>query len=101
MNDLPEDITQRVLADFECPIEQEKVLNSLVELQQLNVGRNQLRRAIVFLARGDYEKFMELRKSFLGDPRDLLCEANRSSGDPDYWFSVPFDRMKRAKSEKT
>ena len=96
-NELPKDLTKRIYEDFESPLEQEKVILSLVELKQINVGRDQLRRGIVFLADGDYEEFKKLRKSFRGDPRQLLIEANRKAGDPDYWFSRPFSEMEKKK----
>ena len=94
---LPVDLTKRIREDFESPIEQEKVIRSLVKLEQINVGRDQLRRGIVFLADGDYKEFEKLRKSFCGDPRNLLVKANRKSGDPEYWFSRPFEEMQEAK----
>ena len=97
-DELPQDLTKRILADFKSASEQEEVIRSLVELGQLNVGRDQLRRGIVYLADGDYEEFKKLRKSFLGDPRDLLVKANRKTGDPDYWFSRPFEEMREGKN---
>ena len=93
MSELPEDIRCRIIETFSEPEIQLKVTESLENLRQINVGQDQLRRAIVFLADGDYERFKELRRSFLGDPRDSLCEANRRLVNRDYWFSTPFDDM--------
>ena len=90
---LPQDLTYRILETFNDPDIQAKVIQSLEKLGQVNVGKNQLRRAIVFLADGDYEYLNELRSSFMGDPRDLLVTANRKLANRDYWFSEPFDQM--------
>ena len=93
MSKLPKDIVQRIEDTFADPEIQLKVIESLEALPQINVGQNQLRRGIVFLADGDYELFLKLRRSFLGDPRDLLVEANSRLENQDYWFGSPFEEM--------
>ena len=92
-SELPKDLVHMIKKTFCEPEVRVKVTESLEKIGQTNVGKNQLRRAIVFLAAGDYERFLELRRSFMGDPRDLLMAANRKLVNRDYWFTTPFDQM--------
>ena len=98
MNELPEDLVIKIGETFSDLEERQKVTESLESLTKKNVGLNQLRRAIVFLSDGDYHRFEELLRSFMGDPRDLLCAANGRLLIKDYWFSTPFDDMGPFKS---
>ena len=91
--ELPEDLACKIVESFSDPEIQREVTESLEKLGQINVGQNQLRRAIVFLSDGDYKRFKELRRTFMGDPRDLLRAANERLVIGDYWFSEPFDKM--------
>ncbi|MEM7386384.1 MAG: hypothetical protein AAF514_15695, partial [Verrucomicrobiota bacterium] len=61
--------------------------------ESLNVGPDQLARAIVFLSDGNFKEFARLRSTFLGDPRDVLLEANKKLVRRNYWFSEPFSEM--------
>jgi len=90
---LPEDLLLKIQQTFPDPEIQLKVIKSMEELHQINVGRNQLRRGIVFLANGDYDRFRMLRGTYLGDPRDLLVKANSMLENKDYWFGTSFDDM--------
>lgn len=92
---LPDDLIARVDQDFIDPDVRQEVKVSLEELwsKALNVGAEQLARAIVFLAEGDLEEFQTLSRTFCGDPRDLLVKANRRQQNVDYWFSTPFSEM--------
>lgn len=100
MSRLPEDLKIRIGELFSDEETREAVSKSLDRLWDggINVGAAQLARAIVFLANGDIERFQELRRTFLGDPRDLLCEANSMLENSDYWFSEPFSEMGPLKS---
>ena len=93
MGRLPQDIVARIRADFPVKATRASVEASLERLQDetLNVGPLQLARAILVIADGDYSEFLELRRTFRGDPRDVLMEANAVRGDRRYWFTEPFE----------
>ena len=93
MGTLPQDIEARILADFPDETTRDSVQESLERLQDetLNVGPLQLTRAILVLADGDYSEFLELRRTFRGDPRDVLMEAKAVLRDPGRWFTEPFE----------
>ena len=92
---LPADLQERISEQY-CDEETRLAMsNSLDKLWDggINVGAPQLARAIIFLANGDLEKFWKLRNTFLGDPRDLLCEANAHLIHSEYWFTQPLSEM--------
>ncbi len=90
---LPDDLFERIHQTFDGPSTRAEVVSSLESLGRTNVGQDELRRAIVFLADGDYESFQNLRSTFLGDPRDLLREAKKKLPPGDYWFNRPFSEL--------
>ena len=95
MTESPDDLIDMI--DRSHPDESDRrfVADSLRRLWGggINVGAEQLARAIVFLANGDLMRFKQLRQSFMGDPRDLLIHANSRSQNRDYWFSKPYWEM--------
>ena len=95
MTNLPDDLLAKIDELFDRDRDRDQVRNSLETLWDggLNVGPEQLARAIVFLSDGDFERFQKLRSSFMGDPRDLLAHANSKLQNSDYWFSSPFSEM--------
>ncbi len=101
MSHLPEDLLARIDADFADLETRKQIIESLEKLWNggINVGPGQLARAIVFLADGDFDEFKTLRKTFCGDPRDLLLAANRRLQNQEYWFSAPFSEMGPLKDE--
>ena len=92
---LPADLQERISKQYRDEEIRLAISNSLDKLWDggINVGAPQLDRAIIFLANGDLEKFWKLRNTFLGDPRDLLCEANARLINSGYWFTQPFSEM--------
>ena len=95
MTRLPIDLKDKICELFGDDDIRCEVSESLEQLwdQSVNVGVAQLARAIVFLSNGDIERFWELRRTFMGDPRDLLCAANARLEKSEYWFSEPFSEM--------
>ena len=78
MKRLPVDLQDKIRSLFTDDTVRDEVSESLDQLwdQAINVGAAQLARAIVFLSDGDSKRFWELRSTFMGDLRDMLCEAN-------------------------
>ena len=81
MSNLPNDLIQKIDADFADADVRASVKASLDSLwdRSLNVGPEELSRAIVFLVEGNYDEFQEVRKTFYGDPRDVLLAASKKA----------------------
>lgn len=101
MTILPTDLSQKIHEQFSSKPTCKELSDSLEKLwdENINVGAEQLARAIIFLADGNYDLFWELRRTFLGDPRDLLCEANSKLQNSGYWFSKPYSEMGPLRTE--
>lgn len=85
------EIIKRINRDFESTSDKDEViafLNSLYA-KTLNVGSDQLARAIVYLLQGDIEqigKFLKMND----DPRDIVMKAEQKAGNPGHYFLEPF-----------
>ena len=101
MTRLPADLQDKIRSLFNDEAVRFEVSKSLDQLWDggINVGAAQLARAIVFLSNGNNERFWELRRRFMGDPRDLLCEANSHLENSKYWFSQPYSEMGPLKAD--
>lgn len=62
--------------------------------ERLNVGHDQLARAILILSEGNKERFDELMANFMSDPRDVIMMAEDKLGNPGHFCIVTFDKMK-------
>lgn len=101
MSRLPTDLQEKVRELFSDANIRGELFESLEQLwdERINVGAAQLARAIVFLSDGDIEQFRELRRTFMGDPRDVLMTANSRLQKSEYWFSEPFSEMGPLKAD--
>ena len=78
MHKLPHDISIQIKRDFENRQDVAYVTERLMSIneKEINVGREQLARGILILAKGSVAIINELFDSgFCGDPRDLLMQA--------------------------
>jgi len=78
MQELPHDISIQIKRDFENRQDVAYVTEKLMSIneKEINVGREQLARGILILAKGSVAIINELFDSgFCGDPRDLLMQA--------------------------
>ena len=95
MSLLPNDVIARIEYEYTDEEVRAAVRKSCEDLmtETLNVGHAQLVRAILFLANGHHETFLEVRRRFYGDPRDVLLYAKLFLDDRKYGFVRPFDQM--------
>lgn len=91
---LPPDIELRINKEYQVVSEQSEVKLYLESLwtTSLNVGPDQLSRAILVLANGDILEFRKIAAAeFYGDPRDLIIMAKgKTAIDNEDYFNYPF-----------
>lgn len=91
--ELPQDITNKINTLFTLEANRLQATQLLEALwtESLTVGPAQLARSILILSNGDLQKLRELKKSYRGDPRDIIMEAEGVLGNPGHYFIEPFE----------
>ena len=94
MSGLAPDILARIDLDFADPVKRQTVRAQLASLWDtpLNVGPEQLARAVLVVAAGDLVRLEQIIDGgFGGDPRDLILRAVALSGERFAYGAAPFD----------
>jgi hypothetical protein len=90
---LPEDIKNKIDQHFFSSSARQRVTELLESLWTLplNVGPDQLARSILILSNGQISEVENIfSTSFLGDPRDVIMQAENKIGHPRQYFIHPF-----------
>ena len=94
MQILPIDIENKIKLLYSDSKDREsatKLLRSLWHTS-LNVGEEQLARSILTIAGSDIHVIKKIFDSnFFGDPRDVIMEAEKKTGNPGHYFIKPFE----------
>jgi hypothetical protein len=93
MTSMPIDIINKIHELFPASNDQLQVkeLIGQVYRSSLNVGADQLARAILVLSDGQIDKIKNIIAcDFYGDPRDVIMEADAKLGNPGHYFIHAF-----------
>ena len=89
---LPGDIENKIDQEYPARPQNARAKELITGLwsDSLNVGPDQLARAMLVLADGDLERLATLKKDYMGDPRDVIMNAEAKAGFPGHYFTDPF-----------
>ncbi|MEL6250482.1 MAG: hypothetical protein AAFR87_00620 [Bacteroidota bacterium] len=96
MADLPIDIEKRIKRDFPKAKDYENVRALLSEIDRsyINVGKEQLIRSMLLIAKGNPDKIQEIiDTNFHHDPRDVIMMAMGISDNTSNYGIDPFEDL--------